>query len=109
MFTFYYIILFILLWSLCLSQALRVAKYFVIYIFECLFHCFYLLQKPDSSSPQKRISRQRRASESTQGTNSDVDIQSPEKTPKSANKKKGHLMVSGYKYSVFFHLFTKIG
>ncbi|XP_037785005.1 bromodomain and PHD finger-containing protein 3-like isoform X5 [Penaeus monodon] len=54
-----------------------------------------LFKKPDSSSPQKRISRQRRASESTQGTNSDVDIQSPEKTPKSANKKKGHLMNTG--------------
>lgn len=69
--------------------------------------CSHMLQKPDSSSPQKRISRQRRASESTQGTNSDVDIQSPEKTPKSSNKKKGHLVVSVYQYLLDFPSFHK--
>ncbi|KAG7155997.1 putative Peregrin-like 3, partial [Homarus americanus] len=53
-----------------------------------------LFKKPDNSSPQKRISRQRRGSEGTQGTNSDAEIQSPEKNAKSIRKKKGPSMVS---------------
>ncbi|XP_042204766.1 bromodomain-containing protein 1-like isoform X2 [Homarus americanus] len=51
-----------------------------------------LFKKPDNSSPQKRISRQRRGSEGTQGTNSDAEIQSPEKNAKSIRKKKGPSM-----------------
>lgn len=47
-----------------------------------------LFKKPDNSSPQKRMSRQRRASEETQGTNSDAESQSPEDS-KSIRKKKG--------------------
>ncbi|XP_042204767.1 bromodomain-containing protein 1-like isoform X3 [Homarus americanus] len=41
---------------------------------------------------KKRISRQRRGSEGTQGTNSDAEIQSPEKNAKSIRKKKGPSM-----------------
>nr|XP_053641088.1 LOW QUALITY PROTEIN: peregrin-like [Cherax quadricarinatus] len=47
-----------------------------------------LFKKPENSSPQKRISRQRRGSEGTQGTNSDAESPSLEKSAKSVRKKK---------------------
>ncbi|KAK7084038.1 Bromodomain and PHD finger-containing protein 1, partial [Halocaridina rubra] len=52
-----------------------------------------LFKKPDNS-PQKRISRQRRGSESAVEAVSDSETPSPEKTSKPARKKKGPTMTA---------------